>query len=117
MLTFDLPVPFSTFGRRNVSNVPAQSLTLMNDPFVAQQAGHWARKIIAQTNEEDERIRSIYLSAFSREPTPDEMETARSFLAEQTVLYVNEPSELQEVKIWSDLCHSVINMKAFIYLT
>ncbi len=27
-----LPVPFSTMGRRNVSNVPAQALTLMNDP-------------------------------------------------------------------------------------
>ena len=34
-----MPVPFTAFGRRNVSNVPAQSLSLMNDPFVAEQAG------------------------------------------------------------------------------
>ena len=35
-LAFDAPVPFSTMGRRNVSNVPAQALTLLNDPLVIQ---------------------------------------------------------------------------------
>ena len=39
-----LPVPFSTHGPRNVSNVPAQALTLMNDPFVIAQARLWAER-------------------------------------------------------------------------
>src|SRR5262249_54545860 len=34
MLAFDTPNPFSTVGRRTVSNVPAQALILMNDPLV-----------------------------------------------------------------------------------
>ena len=38
MLAFDMPIPFSTIGRRSVSNVPAQALILMNDPFVVEQA-------------------------------------------------------------------------------
>ena len=42
-LAFDTPVPFSTMGRRNVSNVPAQALTLMNDPMAIFLARHWAR--------------------------------------------------------------------------
>ena len=46
MLTFDTPVPFSSMGRRNVSNVPAQALILMNDPFVAEQARGWAQRAI-----------------------------------------------------------------------
>ena len=33
MLAFDMPIPFTTIGRRNRSNVPAQSLLLMNDPW------------------------------------------------------------------------------------
>ena len=37
-LAFDAPVPFSTMGRRNVSNVPAQALTLMNDPLVVRRS-------------------------------------------------------------------------------
>ena len=47
-LAFDFPVPFSTMGRRNVSNVPAQALTLMNDPFVIGQARLWADRVLAE---------------------------------------------------------------------
>jgi hypothetical protein len=47
MLTFDTPLPASTVGRRNVSNVPAQALILMNDPFVVEQAGRWAEQLLA----------------------------------------------------------------------
>ena len=36
---FDLPTPASTMGRRHVTNVPAQALTLLNDPFVIEQRG------------------------------------------------------------------------------
>src|SRR5213078_908984 len=43
MLAFDTPIPFTTIGRRNVSNVPAQALILMNDPFVVAQAKRWAQ--------------------------------------------------------------------------
>ena len=42
LLAFDYPTPSSTMGRRNVSNVPAQALTLMNDPFLIGQAKVWA---------------------------------------------------------------------------
>src|SRR5262249_13004659 len=34
LLVFDYPTPFTTIGRRGVSNVPAQALALMNNPFV-----------------------------------------------------------------------------------
>jgi len=39
---FDVPKPATTRGQRDVTNVPAQSLTLMNSPFVIEQAGKWA---------------------------------------------------------------------------
>ncbi len=42
MLAFDTPAPFNTIGRRTQSNVPAQALILMNDPFVVGQAEKWA---------------------------------------------------------------------------
>ena len=44
LLAFDAPVPFSTMGRRNVSNVPAQALTLLNDPLVILEARLWAER-------------------------------------------------------------------------
>src|SRR6185436_921004 len=45
MRAFDTPVPHSTVGRRTISNVPAQSLILMNDPFVVSEARRWAKRI------------------------------------------------------------------------
>jgi hypothetical protein len=35
---FDAPKPASTRGRRDATNVPAQALTLLNDPFVIEMA-------------------------------------------------------------------------------
>ena len=116
LLTFDMPAPFSTFGRRNVSNVPAQSLTLMNDPFVAEQARHWAAKVIQTTADEEQRIDQIYRTAFSRPPTSDELQAARSFLEEQRKHYEPKTTEELELSLWSDFCHSILNMKEFIFL-
>ena len=48
LLAFDAPVPFSTMGRRNVSNVPAQALTLLNDPLVIREARLWAKRLAAE---------------------------------------------------------------------
>ena len=65
MLVFDMPIPFTTFGKRNTSNVPAQSLTLLNDPFVWDQAEHWARELITLKElDVEQRIKQIYLSGF-----------------------------------------------------
>ena len=47
MLAFDQPIPFSSMGRRSVSNVPAQALILMNDPFVVDQAKLWASHVLS----------------------------------------------------------------------
>ncbi|MEQ9069611.1 MAG: DUF1553 domain-containing protein, partial [Gimesia chilikensis] len=59
MLAYDTPSPFSTMGRRNVSNVPAQALIMMNDPFVIQQARLWGEHIAKnpKLTSDQERIR------------------------------------------------------------
>src|SRR4029077_19992943 len=65
-LAFDYPIPFSTIGRRSVSNVPAQALALMNNPFVRQQAELWARRVLEKPGlSAKERIGLLYESAFS----------------------------------------------------
>ena len=70
MLAFDVPTPFTTIGRRNVSNVPAQALILLNDPFVVGQADAWAGRILADAGRTgDQRISVIYRDAFARPPT------------------------------------------------
>ena len=108
LLAFDTPIPFSTVGRRTVSNVPAQALILLNDPFVHQQANVWAKKILAIKGANAERIRLMYQAAFSRPPEEHELNACLRFLEEQR----SASSETA----WSSLAHVLFNTKEFIFL-
>jgi hypothetical protein len=112
MLAFDTPVPFSTMGRRNVSNVPAQALILMNDPFVVEQAKRWAELAIKQSTSPESRVEWMYLSAFSRLPRSDENAIALAYISAQSAL----PQPPNEVELWTDVAHALINTKEFIFL-
>lgn len=115
MLTFDRPLPFTTFGKRNSTNVPAQSLFLMNDPFVIQQAELMA--LNGMKFNEAERLNWIYLSAFSRTPNTEELEAAKSFIVHLAQLHqVKEADIATSLKVWKDYCHAIFNTKEFIYL-
>jgi hypothetical protein len=102
MRAFDTPVPFTTVGRRTVSNVPAQSLILLND-------------------RDSDRIAKLYGDAFGRAPTAEEARRAEAFLCAQRAggasgQSASAGSEAEEIRIWSDLCHVLFNVKEFIYV-
>jgi hypothetical protein len=116
MLAFDAPIPLGTVGRRNVSNVPAQALILMNDPFVAEQARVWARKLLADREAAPEaRIRRMYLEALSRDPAAGETAAALSFLDRQVREYgLAADAAGADERVWADLGHVILNVKEFI---
>ncbi|MEX0315508.1 MAG: PSD1 and planctomycete cytochrome C domain-containing protein [Allomuricauda sp.] len=118
MTTFDRPIPFTTFGRRDVTNVPAQSLILMNDPFVIEQSKIMAEKLLAQKNLSfDEKIEWIYLRAFSRKPTEKEIDNASKFIGMIEDMKKTEAvDEAIDLEVWKEYCHSIFNLKEFIYL-
>ena len=109
MLTFDTPVPFSAMGRRNVSNVPAQALILMNDPLVVEQSRHWAQRAIEHSEVVEQRVRWMYQAAFAREPQQQELDTAVEYFAAQ-------PATRKKRDVWADYAHALINTKEFIFL-
>jgi hypothetical protein len=110
LIAFDTPIPFSTVGRRTVSNVPAQALILMNDPFVHQQAQRWAEQVLSRAGTTKERIALMYQQAFSRPATEEEVGACVDFLNRQ------EPKNLEDVHVWADLAHVLFNAKEFIFL-
>jgi hypothetical protein len=112
LLAFDTPIPFNTMGKRNISNVPAQSLVLMNDPFVIQQAGLWARSLPPHASAQ-ERLRLMYAAAFARQPSKEEIGEALAFLKEQAAA-LNCPPE--DARPWADLAHVLFNAKEFIHI-
>jgi hypothetical protein len=118
MRTFDTPVPYTTAGKRTVSNVPAQSLILLNDPFVQGQAKLWAQHLLSdQKCSPKERVNRIYLAAFGRPSTAEEQTKALAFLRQQTIDFgLNASESSQDERGWADLCHVMYNLKEFIYI-
>jgi hypothetical protein len=80
---FDFPEPFSTTGRRDVTNVPAQSLTLLNDPAIERLATAWAKRVWEDEllADDEQRVQSMFISAFGRTAQPAEIERAKEYLA------------------------------------
>jgi hypothetical protein len=112
-LAFDYPVPFSTMGRRSTSNVPAQALTLLNNPFVIQQAQLWSKRVLAEPNRTaEQRVTGMYVTAFGREPTREELADALAFLEEQSKEY----GKADDPRAWADLAHVLFNVKEFIFV-
>lgn len=113
LLAFDFPQPSTTIGRRNVSNVPAQALALLNNPLVVQQAERWARHALADDAASDEeRISGLYWVAYGRAPGSDELASAAAFVTRQSTRY----STSETWRAWSDLCHVLLNVKEFIFV-
>jgi hypothetical protein len=118
MLAFDQPIPFSSMGRRSVSNVPAQALILMNDPFVIDQARLWASHVLSENRADAKtRITEMYLTAFGREPDSRELAAATAFLQQQATDR-SIPAERvgTSTEVWADLAHALMNVKEFIFL-
>ena len=110
LFTFDQPKALAPAGRREPTNVPAQSLTLLNDPFVLEQASHFAARALAQPGDMPSRLRWLHATALGRPATEAEVTRATAFLAQQTTTTGDEK------KAWQDLTHAVFNLKELLYL-
>ncbi len=79
---YDFPEPFSTVGRRDVTNVPAQSLTMMNDERVSGLASAWSIQMLSTspTSRDDERLQNMFLTALGRPALPAEIRQLEAYL-------------------------------------
>ena len=115
---FDAPKPASTRGQRDVTNVPAQSLTLLNDPFVIEQAAKWAESLLADPAlANGKRLDHMFLKALGRKPSPLELDKSQTFLASLAQEH-GVPAHLmdEDRKVWRDFAQAMFNFKEFIYV-
>ncbi|MFN0019136.1 MAG: PSD1 and planctomycete cytochrome C domain-containing protein [Pirellulaceae bacterium] len=115
---FNFPGGKVTQGRRDVTNVPAQALALLNDPFVLQQADLWAAKLIAEPhNSSGERIAAMFETSLSRPPTDEERQRFEAMASELATLNQVPTEEiLKRQVVWKDIAHAMFNLKEFIYI-
>ena len=85
---FDFPEPFSAVGRRNVTNVPAQSLAILNDSRTVSYARQWTQSVLRRTRDVDGarldrgRVTTMFEDSFCRSPTDEEITRCLRFVDE-----------------------------------
>ena len=100
--TFDLPDQNQTAAARNVSTVSTQALTLLNNPFVLNQARLFAARLErAAPGDVERQIELAYRLALTRPPTAREAAVASELIGGQSLV---------------DFAHVILNLNEFLYL-
>lgn len=113
LTTFDLPDLKLPSGRRNVTNVPAQALLMMNDPFVHQMADVWSARLVLEPDTDvASRVARMFLRAFGRNATNEELQQWTDFAGQ---LQTGNPI-LIDAQVWKGVAHTMFNSPEFIYI-
>ena len=115
MSLFDFPDPTLIAGERAVTTVPAQSLYLMNNPFVISQAETVAEKLLATGDNDAERLTRAYKLFLCRPPTERESSSALQFVSQYEKAAAAEkvkPAKTRQAA-WSALCQSLFASTEF----
>jgi len=122
-----LPEVFSLFdfapserpvAQRDESLVPAQSLYLMNNAWVIEQARHTAKRVLAG-GDDAACVERLFMLAFARKPTRDEQTLAFAFVAKPAELVADpkaksppNAAQLREAR-WASLCQIMMASAEF----
>ncbi|MBA63318.1 MAG: hypothetical protein CMJ76_13255 [Planctomycetaceae bacterium] len=118
LATFNSPNPKIPTGARDVTNTPAQALTLLNHPFATEVARQWGEQVLTRKDTEPlARLEAMLERALSRSISSAELSEWESTLFKLANLRnVPENEIMKNQELWSDIAHTIFNTKEFIYL-
>ncbi|MEX2262073.1 MAG: PSD1 and planctomycete cytochrome C domain-containing protein [Bryobacteraceae bacterium] len=116
----DQPDQNVTTEKRNITTVPTQALTLLNNEFVLLQARYLAERVMreAGSNDPAAQIKTLYRIALSREPGPSELAGQLAFIRKQREFRTAAANSEQDVEQAAlvDLSHVMLNANEFVYI-
>ena len=83
---FDFADATIPVAKRDTTNVPSQSLYLMNSPFVVSAATEMAAELMDEHKSADARILAAFQRTYGRSPEADELAVSRKFLRQAAEL-------------------------------
>jgi hypothetical protein len=121
---FDGPDTNASTDLRTVATVPLQALYLMNNPFVIEQATHFAYQLLNTPNTTNaDKITLAYQQAWSRTPSPAELSRIDKFLSDYKSAATIAPQNgsppspnNQETQAWTALAKILITANEFLYI-
>ncbi len=109
---FDAADPNRVAGDRDETNVPGQSLYLMNNSFVLNQSKALADRLLEKTDDSSARITEAFLACYSRVPNRAEMAASQKFLSGFAAGDEGNPDRLA----LATFCQSLLASAEFRYL-
>lgn len=114
---FDFPSPSLVSGRRSVTNVPSQALYLRNSQFIADQAMHAARRLLASKQATDNASRVDLATQWALGRTAAETEKAEALKLIEQSREISDPKEKDvEIKAWAAWFHTLFMTAEFRYM-
>ena len=113
---FDGPAASLVVGRRSVTNVPAQSLFLLNNDLVAGRSHAMARRLLAEQSADSglrDGVERAYWLTLSRPPTSVEADHAIEFLHEAMDGAFVEDDENIQLTAWTAFCQALFLLGEF----
>ena len=110
MEVFDAPDSMLTCSRRESSTTAPQSLSLFNGSFTMERAGALAAKLSTANPTDEAAIRAAWRQVLAREPRPNEISRAATFLASQSQTSGGRIAALTE------LIRALLNLNEFLYV-
>ena len=99
--TFDHPDLNAMVGARNVSTVPTQALTLLNNPFVLSQANWLAERVKREASDPYTQVELAYRIALARPATETEISIGLDLVKSRSL---------------ESFTHVVLNLDEFLYM-
>jgi hypothetical protein len=116
---FDQPVMTGNCTRRSTSTVVLQSLSMLNDAFVLEQADHFAARVAREAGGADAAtIDRAFRLALAREPGPAEIDWSADLLARHQARYEASGVSGDEARhrALAHLCQMLLNTNEFLYV-
>lgn len=114
---FDFPEPSNPQAVRDTSNVPAQSLYLMNSPQVLDQARRLGSEIASMDAPDAARVEEAFLRCLSRLPTEAESSAALQFVEQSGEASADKRKKRDDgLSAWAMLAHSLMASAQFRYI-
>jgi hypothetical protein len=117
LIAFDQPVMNGNCPRRTTSSVVLQSLAMLNDSFILEQAEYFANRL-NEAHDLPAKIDQAFRIALARKPTPKELAWSADLIRRHSVTYaatgmVSEKADSQGLV---QLCRMLLNTNEFLYL-
>ncbi|MDR3636505.1 MAG: PSD1 and planctomycete cytochrome C domain-containing protein [Isosphaeraceae bacterium] len=117
---FDQPDLATNCTRRASSAVVLQSLTMLNDGFVLEQAGHLAARVTraAAGPNPQQKVAATFAITLGRPPSAPEVSWCVALLDRQEAYHRGQklPSDQAALKALTSLCHTLLNTSEFLYI-